>query len=216
MHGVRGLSVPLLSEQACASALQFDGDDGTMIATRISLRALTAASAVFLLAACASNKPADEEAMSTATPSISESSGPQAVPAPDVDQERLSDPYGAADQSGLEAYAGDRVFFGFDTSELTPSARQTLQRQAEWLQRYSNVSAIVEGHADERGTREYNLALGERRATAAKNYLVALGISPDRLKTISYGKERPAVLGSGEAVWKQNRRSVLKVDRAGA
>lgn len=187
-----------------------------MIAKRFSLRTLTAASAVFLLAACASNKPADEEALSTASPSVSEPTGPQAVPAPEVDQEQLTDPFGTATQSSLESYAGDRIFFGFDTAELTPTARQTLQRQAEWLQRHRNVKAIVEGHADERGTREYNLALGERRATAAKNYLVALGISPDRLKTISYGKERPAVLGSGESVWRQNRRSVLKVDRAGA
>lgn len=103
---------------------------------------------------------------------------------------------------------GDRVFFGFDRFDLTAEARSTLDSQAQWLQQYPNVSIVVEGHADERGTREYNLALGERRANSVRNYLVALGISAGRITTISYGKERPAVLGSNEAAWAQNRRGV--------
>jgi peptidoglycan-associated lipoprotein len=107
---------------------------------------------------------------------------------------------------------GDRVFFGFDRSDITPEARRTLERQAEWLKRYPNVTVSVEGHADERGTREYNLALGERRATAAKNVLVALGIPANRVTTISYGKERPAVVGSNEAAYAQNRRGVTVVN----
>jgi peptidoglycan-associated lipoprotein len=106
---------------------------------------------------------------------------------------------------------GDRVFFDYDRSDLKPEARQTLERQAAWLKQYSNVRLQVEGHCDERGTREYNLALGERRANAAKNYLVALGIPASRLSTISYGKERPAVLGSNETSWAQNRRGVSVV-----
>jgi peptidoglycan-associated lipoprotein len=106
---------------------------------------------------------------------------------------------------------GDRVFFDYDRSDLKPEARQTLERQAAWLKQYSNVRLQIEGHCDERGTREYNLALGERRANATKNYLVALGIPASRLSTISYGKERPAVLGSNETSWAQNRRAVSVV-----
>ncbi len=107
---------------------------------------------------------------------------------------------------------GDRVFFDFDKSSIKPEGQTTLQRQAEWLKKYPNVSVTVEGHCDERGTREYNLALGERRATAVRNALVALGIPANRLKTISYGKERPAVLGSNEAAWAQNRRGVTVIN----
>jgi peptidoglycan-associated lipoprotein len=107
---------------------------------------------------------------------------------------------------------GDRVFFDFDKSVIKPEGRTTLQRQAEWLKKYPNVSVTVEGHCDDRGTREYNLALGERRATAVRNALVALGIAPNRVKTISYGKERPAVLGDNEAAWAQNRRGVTVIN----
>jgi peptidoglycan-associated lipoprotein len=107
---------------------------------------------------------------------------------------------------------GDRVFFAFDKSDISAEARRTLERQAEWLKRYPNVTVSVEGHTDERGTREYNLALGERRATAAKNVLVALGIPANRVTTISYGKERPAVVGSNEAAYAQNRRAVTVVN----
>lgn len=110
---------------------------------------------------------------------------------------------------------GDRVFFDFDKFNLKPKARQTLQRQAAWLKRYPSVVITVEGHCDERGTREYNLALGERRANSAKNYLVALGVNPNRIRTISYGKERPAVAGSNDAAWAQNRRAVTVVRAPG-
>ena len=111
---------------------------------------------------------------------------------------------------------GDRVFFDFDKYNLKPKARETLRRQAAWLKRYAGVVIAVEGHCDERGTREYNLALGERRANSAKNYLVALGVSPNRIRTISYGKERPAVAGSNKAAWAQNRRSVTSVRAPGS
>lgn len=114
-------------------------------------------------------------------------------------------------QEDLVVNVGDRVFFGFDKSDLSTEAQATLDRQAAWLKKYPNVKVAVEGHADERGTREYNLALGERRATAAKNYLVAAGIPAARVSTISYGKERPAVVGSNEAAWAQNRRAVTVV-----
>ena len=114
-------------------------------------------------------------------------------------------------QDDLVVNVGDRVFFDFNQADLKPEARATLDRQAAWLKKYGSVNVTVEGHCDERGTREYNLALGERRATAVKNYLVADGIGADRVKTISYGKERPAVLGSNEAAWAQNRRGVTVV-----
>lgn len=107
---------------------------------------------------------------------------------------------------------GDRVFYAFDSSELSAEARTTLERQAFWLRRYPQVTVTVEGHADERGTREYNLALGERRASAARDYLVSLGVDPSRVTTISFGKERPAVLGSNEEAWAQNRRGVTVVN----
>ncbi len=120
--------------------------------------------------------------------------------------------FGPGSQQDLAATAGDRIFFAFDSSEISSEARQILQRQAEWLRRYPNVTVTIEGHCDERGTREYNLALGERRAAAAKNVLVALGIPASRLSTISYGKERPAVLGSTEEAYAQNRRAVTTVN----
>jgi peptidoglycan-associated lipoprotein len=107
---------------------------------------------------------------------------------------------------------GSRVYFATDKSDITPEARRSLERQAEWLKRYPNVTVTIEGHCDERGTREYNLALGERRATSVKNVLVALGIPANRVSTISYGKERPAVVGSTEQAWAQNRRGVTIVN----
>jgi peptidoglycan-associated lipoprotein len=100
---------------------------------------------------------------------------------------------------------GDRVFFGFDQATLTTEERTVLERQAFWLRQYQNVAVTIEGHADERGTREYNLALGERRAAAARDYLVSLGINAGRISTISYGEERPVTVGSNEQAWAQNR-----------
>lgn len=114
-------------------------------------------------------------------------------------------------QADLEANVGDRVFFGTDSSVLGGEAQDTLERQAKWLREFNDVNIVIEGHCDERGTREYNLALGERRANAAKQYLVGLGISASRVSTISYGKERPSVLGHSSSAWEQNRRSVSVV-----
>ncbi len=108
---------------------------------------------------------------------------------------------------------GDRVYYATDSSVVTAEGRATLQRQAAWLNKYSNINVVVEGHADERGTREYNLALGERRANAAKNVLIAAGVAPSRITTITYGKERPAVLGSNAQAWAQNRRAVTVLAR---
>ena len=115
-------------------------------------------------------------------------------------------------QEDLIVNVGDRVFFGYDSSELDSDAQELLQDQVAWLKQYSDVSVTIEGHCDERGTREYNLALGEKRAQSVKNYLISLGVSESRVSTISYGKERPAVIGSNDGAWSQNRRSVTKVN----
>ena len=114
-------------------------------------------------------------------------------------------------QQDFVVNVGDRVFFAYDKFDLSPQARVTLDRQAAWLKQYPQNKLVVEGHCDERGTREYNLALGERRSNAAKNYLINQGIAANRLQTISYGKERPVALGSNEAAWSQNRRAVSVV-----
>ncbi len=106
---------------------------------------------------------------------------------------------------------GDRVFFGTDRHDLSAEAQETLRKQAEWLAANPNTSAVIEGHADERGTREYNLALGARRANSARAFLVSQGVDSGRLRTVSYGKERPVELCSDESCWSQNRRAVTVV-----
>lgn len=107
---------------------------------------------------------------------------------------------------------GDRVFFGYDRYDLTPEARTQLDLQSRWLQQYPDVSVTLEGHADERGTREYNIALSERRANATRDYLVSTGVSPSRVSTLAYGKERPAVTGEDPSAWAQNRRAVSRIN----
>ena len=115
------------------------------------------------------------------------------------------------DARGFMSETEDRVFFAFDSSALNSQATEALDTQVKWLKANPSTNVVVQGHTDERGTREYNLALGERRANAVKRYLVSQGIAADRISTISYGKERPAVLGSNEAAWAQNRRAVTVV-----
>ena len=102
----------------------------------------------------------------------------------------------------------DRVFFATNETVLTTASRETLRKQAEWLRKNSDINVVLEGHADERGTREYNLAIGERRANSAKDYLMTYGISSDRISVLSYGKERPVDSGSSPLAWSKNRRSV--------
>ena len=114
-------------------------------------------------------------------------------------------------KADFEANVGDSIFFDFDKYNLKADARGTLEKQAAWLNKWPAVTITVEGHCDERGTREYNLALGERRANSVKDYLVALGVNPSRIRTISYGKERPVALGSNDAAWAQNRRGVTTI-----
>ena len=118
-------------------------------------------------------------------------------------------------QQDFVVNVGDRVFFESDQTELSPQAIATLEKQARWLQSYNRYAFTIEGHADERGTREYNLALGDRRANAVRNYLTALGIDQERILTISYGEERPADPGNNDSAWAQNRRAVTTVATTG-
>ena len=136
----------------------------------------------FALSACSSNKATDSMA-----------SAGVAVP---------------GSQQDFVVNVGDRVFFETDSTELTPQSRATLDKQAQWLQQYGNYMFTVEGHADERGTREYNIALGARRATTTHDYLVSRGVAANRMKTISYGKERPVAVCNDISCWSQNRRAV--------
>ena len=119
-------------------------------------------------------------------------------------------------QEDLVVNVGDRVFFDYDQYALKDEGRATLQRQAAWMKQHMQVIVQIEGHCDERGTREYNLALGSRRATAAKDYLVSLGVDASRLSTISYGKERPVCVESAESCYSINRRAVTVVTKTGA
>ena len=126
-----------------------------------------------------------------------------------VDSQMQGDVYTGTDTvEYLASGVPDRVFFATNESVLTTASRDTLRKQAGWLRKNSDITVVLEGHADERGTREYNLALGERRANAAKDYLMTYGISSDRISVISYGKERPVDSGSNPLAWSKNRRSV--------
>jgi peptidoglycan-associated lipoprotein len=160
--------------------------------------------ALLLVAGCASP---DEAPQGSAH---GEGSGPGGAGSRIVGSELAGQPMPGT-QEDLAVSVGDRVFFDFDSVVLNPEATGVLDQQAAWLQQYPDVIVTIEGHADERGTREYNLALGDRRANAVKNYLVALDIEPIRILTISYGEERPAEAGNNETAWANNRRAVSVV-----
>ena len=160
------------------------------------LRFIAVAGALLMLAACSSTP--DPGASGPGGPG-----GPGGISGPR---------FGPGSQQDLASTAGDRVFFAYDRSDISSEAQQILQRQSQWLKRYPNVSVTIEGHTDERGTREYNLALGERRAQAVKNVLVALGVPAARVSTISYGKERPEIPHSDDQSYAQNRRGVTTVN----
>ena len=125
-----------------------------------------------------------------------------------ADQAGLASAAAPGSQQDFVVNVGDRVFFETDSTELTPQARATLEKQAQWLQSYSQYAFTLEGHADERGTREYNIALGARRAQTVREYLASRGVSPQRMRTISYGKERPVAVCNDISCWSQNRRAV--------
>ena len=164
-------------------------------------KVLSMFAALLLLAAC---ETAPEETTSSTTTTTEAPSPPSEPVARDTVQ--------PGSQEDLIDKVGDRVFFDFDKYDLKPEGRSSVEALAAWLNSFPAVTLTLEGHADERGTREYNLALGERRANAVKDYLIALGINAGRLTTISYGEERPAVPGSYEEAWAQNRRSQFVVN----
>jgi peptidoglycan-associated lipoprotein len=157
-------------------------------------RVLAALAAVALLAACSGNSGTTAATTGTGSGASASSGGP----AP-------------GSQEDLVANVGDRVFFALDSSQLSEEARGTLDRQAGWLGRFPQVSVQLAGNCDDRGTEEYNLALGQRRANGARDYLVARGVSSARLSTISYGKSRPTALGDNEEAWAQNRNVITSV-----
>ena len=182
-----------------------------MMSKLMDLRFALVACLALLISAC-SGKEEPTPTVTEDTTTTEEVDQGDTRSAEEILQEEMLAKWGSEDQSGLDYYAGsDRVFFDFDSSELSADARATLAKQADWLMHYTGVDVSIEGHCDERGTREYNLALGERRAVAVRDYLVALGVPGRRLGTISYGKERPQVVGQGETYWSQNRRGVLVV-----
>lgn len=180
------------------------------------LKVLSTIAALLLVAAC--ETPVEEDSKSTAgggaAASTQESTTSTSTGSTATQTAAKSDPAGPAkgSQEDLIANVGDRVFFDFDQFKIKPKSRGTLERQAAWLRRNTGVTLTIEGHCDERGTREYNLGLGERRASAIKKYLVALGVAENRVATISYGKERPVALGSNDDAWAQNRRGVSRVN----
>jgi len=180
----------------------------------MTFRLIATSLAVLTLTACATKPevvPVDDTPVAEAPPVFEQVPPPPPPPVvqapPPVIQ--APDPNapvpGSIEDFAYQAGGEPRVFFGYDSYTLNADARAALTRQAQWLQTYSNVSAIVEGNADERGTREYNLALGARRADSVKAFLVSQGVSPSRLTTVSYGKERPIDARSNEEGWSRNR-----------
>mgnify|MGYP003666087281 CR=1 FL=1 len=161
----------------------------------MNIRFIAVAGLAALAAACASTPP---ETTTTPPPSTQTTTTPPTGPI-------------AGSSAHFEAVAGDRVFFDLARHDLTPVARESLRRQADWLNTYQSVSVLIAGNADERGTREYNLALGARRANAARDYLVSLGVSPSRIRTVSYGKERPTCMQSNEQCWSLNRNAITMI-----
>jgi len=182
---------------------------------------MVALAAVLLIAAACESTP-DDTAATAGDGDATETSSAQSSDSGGGDDAGSSDDVDVAtvDSSGpipgsqedLVQNVGDRVFFEYDSAVLTPDGRRTLERQAEWLRLFPEHNVMIEGHCDERGTREYNLALGERRASAARDYLIAFGMDPARVTTTSYGKERPYALGHNEESWSLNRRSVTVVN----
>ena len=177
-----------------------------MILSKILKNAFLILAACLVLSACATKKEVAVDT-STSTQSSTTSTDSESIVSPG--NQMQGDVYvGTEGVKYLADGVPDRVFFATNESILTTASRETLRAQATWLRKNSSVNVIIEGHADERGTREYNLALGERRANAAKDYLMTYGISSDRISVLSYGKERPVDSGSTPLAWSKNRRSV--------
>tara|TARA_B100000212_G_scaffold305699_1_gene253875 strand:- start:63 stop:587 length:525 start_codon:yes stop_codon:yes gene_type:complete len=167
---------------------------------------VAAISSILLLSAC--------ETASQKVVSGTSSSGSSSTSASTKSVDKKKSLFAAAKQTAADKLiaVGDRVLFDYDSAKLSSSAKILLDGQSRFLRANTDLNFIIEGHCDERGTREYNLALGEQRATAVRDYLVIQGIDPDRIKVISYGKEKPAVVGSNNMAWSKNRRAVTIID----
>jgi peptidoglycan-associated lipoprotein len=170
---------------------------------------------MFLLAACESTSTEDSASSGTGAQSGASSTSSAATGSSAGNRAAASAIRDGSPQDFV-INVGDRVYFGLDKSSIRADQRPQLEKQAAWLKKFPATQISIEGHADERGTREYNLALGERRANSARDFLVALGVNPGRIKTVSFGKERPVALAHEEASWRQNRRSVSVVVDAGS
>lgn len=168
---------------------------------------VTAVMAMAILVAACSSTP-DQSASATGDGTFGQDNGGGAG----LDRQVATGDVAPGSQEDFVVNVGDRVFFGFDGYEINQEGQRTLRQQAEWLSRYPNINVVIEGHTDERGTREYNLGLGDRRANSVRNFLVSQGISSNRIRTVSYGKERPAILGSNDDAWARNRRGVTVVN----
>ena len=176
---------------------------------KILKNALLVISAGIILTACATKKEVAVEAPKKEETKKEETKKEEVTKIEKIAGQMQGDVYIGTDSvKYLADGVADRVFFATNESILTTASRETLRAQAAWLRANSNITVVLEGHADERGTREYNLALGERRANAAKDYLMTYGVSSDRITVISYGKERPVDSGSNPLAWSKNRRSV--------
>ena len=163
----------------------------------MNLKIVAAIAAVLLLGACASSeKPATDGSGSSSTGNAAGQAAPGSV-------------------EEFQVSVGDRVFFETDSSALTPQAQATLDKQVQWLNQYSQYTFTIEGHADERGTREYNIALGARRGSAVQDFMIARGIAANRMRTVSYGKERPVAVCDDISCWSQNRRAVTVLNAGG-
>ena len=180
-----------------------------MILSKIFKNTLLVLMACVVLTACATKKEVETQTTTTTTEAKTEKTETKAEAIEPIAGQMQGDVYTGSDSVGyLAEGVKDRVFFATNESILTTASRETLRAQAAWLRKNPDVTVVVEGHADERGTREYNLALGERRANAAKDYLMTYGVSGKRISVISYGKERPVNPASSPLAWSQNRRSV--------
>lgn len=165
---------------------------------KLSLKFLSMLSALLLVAACETPSDSNNSAVTdgkTGENLVNPETGENMTP----------------EEAELRNSVGDRVFFAYDSSVLTSEGQATLQRQSAFASKYANLNFVIEGHCDERGTREYNIALGERRANAVKTYLTSVGVDSSRVSVVSYGKERPAVVGSNDEAWAQNRRGVTTI-----
>ncbi|MEN8722625.1 MAG: peptidoglycan-associated lipoprotein Pal [Alphaproteobacteria bacterium] len=188
---------------------------------RASVMGLT----LFAVAACSSDD-AMEDTATTEVPTYQQPEQPNTAPSGSVDQgyldydprsgyvrdETTSDPATEATQQSLAREAGDLIYFALNSHALSDDTQRTLRRQALWLRQNPQTTVTIEGHCDERGTRDYNLALGDRRANSVRDYLVSLGVQANRIATTSYGKERPIAVCSSEICWSKNRRAMTAVN----